>query len=60
MKNCKNCKFRNKKKVAAPSGAGMCENRLSTNHKMVLDNAYGCDKFKKGKFSKKYIIYLTQ
>lgn len=60
MKNCKNCKFWNKKKVTAPAGAGMCENRLSENHKMVLDNAHGCGKFKKGRFNKKYIIYLPQ
>lgn len=43
-----------------PGGCGMCENRHSENHKMVTGIKFECPDFKKGNFSKKFIILLTQ
>lgn len=60
MNNCKKCKFWNRKKVMRPGGCGMCENRHSENHKMVTGIKFECPDFKKGNFSKKFIILLTQ
>ena len=60
MKNCKNCKYWNRKKVISPIGSGMCENQHSDNHKMVISFSISCKGFRKGKFDKKTIILLTQ